>query len=326
MTRPSETRTGTTGRVRTRTGFGAASVAARRFRSPAARARLVHRLGWTYAGRLPQAAVRLLSAVAAPVVVRHDGAHLQNLRRNLSVVTGRAAGTDLLRAAVVSYLRTSWEVLALPSWSTSQIVSRVELVGERTVRNAHAGPGAVVALPHSGNWDLAGAWACATGMPVSTVAEQLPEAEFASFLAFRRSLGMEVLSHRDPGAVTALVAAVRSRRVVCLVADRDLAGAGVQVTFAGQPVTMPVGPALVARLSGAALIPAVAHYGGEPLRRGSRMRLVCGPVIPTRPGRAGLVAMTQDLADFFAARLAEQPQDWHMMQPFFGLPPREPQR
>jgi KDO2-lipid IV(A) lauroyltransferase len=44
-----------------------------------------------------------------------------------------------------------------------------------------------------------------------------------------------------------------------------------------------------------------------------------GPPVPPRPGRSGLVAMTQDVADFFAARIAERPEDWHMLQPFFDL-------
>ena len=30
--------------------------------------------------------------------------------------------------------------------------------------------------------------------------------------------------------------------------------------------------------------------------------------------------MTQDVADFFADAIAEQPEDWHMLQPFFADP------
>ncbi len=75
---------------------------------------------------------------------------------------------------------------------------------------------------------------------------------------------------------------------------------------------MPAGPALIARRSGAALIPAVCHYTG------SRMTIVFGQPVPPQPGRAGLVAMTQQLADFFPILLRQAPQDWHMMQPFFG--------
>ena len=47
------------------------------------------------------------------------------------------------------------------------------------------------------------------------------------------------------------------------------------------------------------------------------MRIVFGDPVAHRPGRSGLVAMTQDVADFFTSTIAEQPEDWHLMQPFF---------
>ena len=124
---------------------------------------------------------------------------------------------------------------------------------------------------------------------------------------------MEVLSHRDPAAIAELVGAVRAGRLVCLLADRDLAGHRVPVHLAGQPITMPAGPAVVARRAGAALIPAVCQF-----TRATGWRSSSASRSPPRPGRDGLVAMTQEVADFFARTMAEQPEDWHMMQPFFA--------
>jgi KDO2-lipid IV(A) lauroyltransferase len=54
------------------------------------------------------------------------------------------------------------------------------------------------------------------------------------------------------------------------------------------------------------------------------MRIVFSDPIPHRPGRDGLVAMTQDVADFFVATLARQPEDWHMMQRFFPADAGDP--
>ena len=78
----------------------------------------------------------------------------------------------------------------------------------------------MVVLPHSGNWDLAGAYAQLTAMPVTTVAEALPGPDFAAFVAFEEQLGMRVLSHRDPAVIGELLAA-RTRRAPGLPA-RDL--------------------------------------------------------------------------------------------------------
>ncbi|MGI3783542.1 MAG: hypothetical protein ACRYG2_22490, partial [Janthinobacterium lividum] len=121
--------------------------------------RAAYRLGWRHGGRLPEPVVRLVSAVAARFVVARDGVHVRQLRRNLSVLSGRPADVGLLRAGIASYVRTFWEVLALPRWSSADVLARVELVNEPVVRDAFATTGAVIALPHSGNWDLAGAWA-----------------------------------------------------------------------------------------------------------------------------------------------------------------------
>ncbi len=74
---------------------------------------------------------------------------------------------------------------------------------------------------------------------------------------------------------------------------------------------MPAGPAVVARRTGAALIPAVTRFGG------SGLEVVLGPTVAPQPGRAGLITMTQQVCDFFAAELPKQAEDWHMFQPFF---------
>lgn len=276
----------------------------------------IYRFGWHVAARLPARSVTLIISAASWVALRRDGVHVRTLRRNLAFTTGAPVHTQLLRAALKSYLRTFYEVLALPAWSETEIRQRVSAVNEPLVRGAHAGSGVVVALPHSGNWDLAGAWACVTGMPVTTVAEQLSDAEYADFVAFRERLGLQVVSHRDPRALTTLVDAIHRRRVVCLLADRDLTGTGVPVSWRGHAITMPAGPAILARRTGAALLPAVCQFteGG--------MAIVIGEPIAPRQGRDGLTAMMQEVADFFAATIARQPEDWHMMQPFFA--DREP--
>jgi len=256
--------------------------------------------------------VRGATAAGARFAVRQDDRHVQHLRRNLEGATGSPPSDALMRAAVASHLRNVYETLALPGWSRDQVLTRVSTTGEPGLRAAVAARGAVVALPHSGNWDLAGAWACAARLPVSTVAEQLADPDFRAFTRFREGLGMEVWSHRDPDVLAHLVDAVRRGRVVCLLADRDLSGSGVAVRWGPRTVTMPAGPALLARRTGAALIPVVSTF------RRDGMHLDIGAAIEPVPGPGGVRAMTQEVATVFAGRIAAAPQDWHMLQPFFA--------
>ena len=130
-----------------------------------------------------------------------------------------------------------------------------------------------------------------------------PSSPFGKASAWRWS----PIGTRAPSA--ALIEAIHCRRVVCLLADRDLSGTGVPVSWRGQSITMPAGPAIVARRTGAALLPAVCQFTED------GMAIIIGEPIAHRQGRDGLAAMMQDVADFFADTIARQPEDWHMMQP-----------
>ena len=203
----------------------------------------------------------------------------------------------------------------LPAWSETEIRRRVRAVNEPAVRGRHAGPGAVVALPHSGNWDLAGAWACATGMPVTTVAEQLSDAEYAAFVAFRESLGLEVVSHRDPGALTALIERyIADGSSACwrigTFREPEYRCPGGGIPSPCQPVRRSLPAAL--EQPAARRLPIHRGRHGDHHWRADR----------APPGEGWAGAMMQDVADFFADTIARQPEDWHMMQPFFS--DREP--
>ena len=73
-----------------------------------------------------------------------------------------------------------------------------------------AGRGVVMALPHSGNWDMAGVWLAQTRGTFTTVAERLkPESLYQRFIDYRESLGFEVLP-LSGGEQPALRGAVRA--------------------------------------------------------------------------------------------------------------------
>ncbi|MFY9916612.1 MAG: phosphatidylinositol mannoside acyltransferase, partial [Nocardioidaceae bacterium] len=171
----------------------------------------------------------------------------------------------------------------------------------------------IVALPHMANWDLAGAWACLTGMPVTTVAERLrPESLYDRFVSYRESLGMEVVALTGAvHPVQAMRAALQRGRLVCLLADRDLSGSGVEVDLLGEAARLPGGPAVLARMTGAPLVAATLSYAG-PL-----LRINFSDPVPVVRGKDGVRAMTQTVADAFSTGIRRTPQDWHMLQRVF---------
>ncbi len=274
--------------------------------------------GWRAVRWMPEASARRLFDRIALRVSRRDGRSVQRLRANLARVRPEATPDELealTREGVRSYLRYWCESFRLPSWPIEDLVRRTRTVGEHHLRDAYAaGDGVVVPLPHMGNWDWAGAWACATGMPLVTVAERLrPERLYDEFVAYRNTLGMEILplSGGEP-TMPRLEEWVRAGGLACLLADRDLSRTGVEVELCGRPARMPRGPALLARRTGAPLLPATLHYEGE------AMVITVHEPVPHRAGDAGLVEMMQGVADAFTAAIRAHPQDWHMMQKVFS--------
>jgi phosphatidylinositol dimannoside acyltransferase len=274
--------------------------------------------GWRLVRLLPEPAARRLFTTIADRIARGDGKGVRRLRANLARVRPDL-NDDRLDAltgeAVRSYLRYWCESFRLPSRDVDDLLRHTRTVDEHFVRDAYAqGRGVVVPLPHTANWDWAGAWACATGMPLVTVAERLrPERLYDEFVAYRRSLGMEILPLTGPdSALPRLEAWVRSGGLVCLLADRDLSRTSVPVTLCGRPARMPRGPALLARRTGAPLVPVTLHYAGED------MVVRFHAPVPHADGDAGVAAMMQQVADVFSAAFAEHPQDWHMMQRVFA--------
>ncbi|MEH0841511.1 phosphatidylinositol mannoside acyltransferase [Micromonospora sp. CPCC 205711] len=279
--------------------------------------------GWRLVRALPRPVVAAAFRAGADRAARRNGGGTARLRVNLRRVVGpelpEADLDALVKQGLRSYARYWMEAFRLPALNRAQILAgfRLDPAGvDMLAGDVAAGRGAVVALPHAGNWDAAGAWVAATGWPITTVAERLkPEALYERFLAFRQGLGMEILpTHGGPRpAFDVLVDRLRAGAVVPLLADRDLSARGIEVDFFGGRTRMPAGPALLAIRTGAPLYIASLWY--EPDTACASLE---GPIPLPDPDSAPLDArvrvLTQRIADGLAAGIARHPEDWHMLQ------------
>jgi len=278
--------------------------------------------GWRAVRTLPRAVTWPVFAAGAGRAARRPGPGTQRLRTNLRQVIGpdrsEAELDALVRAALRSYARYWLEAFRLPSMSRAEVLKTFRLYGEEMLgADVASGRGAVVALPHGGNWDLAGAFVAAKGWPITTVAERLkPEKLFERFLAFRRGLGMEILpaTGGERPAFDVLLERVQAGVVVPLLADRDLSSRGVEVEFFGATTRMPPGPALLALRSGAPLYTAAMWFEAD--RACARLD---GPIPFPQDGPLDVRVrqLTQQVADGFAKGIGEHPEDWHMLQRVF---------
>jgi phosphatidylinositol dimannoside acyltransferase len=254
---------------------------------------VAYQLGWTLICRVPQAWAEWVFAKVAGIAWRRQGPGVQVLEANLRRVLSWKYGTDEVDG---KELRT---------------LSRAALLS-----NLKAGRGVIIALPHMGNFEQAGAWVIARGAgKFTTVAERLrPESVYESFLRFRRSLGFEVLPLTGGGSPFGTLAQrLRGGGLVCLVSDRDLKESGVEVEMFGQKARISAVAALAVH-TGAALMPTATWFDGEDW--GARIYDEI-PVPDTGTRAEKIAAMSQALADRFTEAIAEHPQDWHMLQRVF---------
>ncbi|GAB2769925.1 phosphatidylinositol mannoside acyltransferase [Amycolatopsis magusensis] len=279
---------------------------------------LAYAAGWRVSRMLSEPAADAVFSLGADLATWRGGPSVQQLRRNLARVVPRADQAELdelTKRAMRSYARYWRESFRLPSMDPEEVREKVAsaITGVENLDAALAeGNGVVFALPHTGNWDAAGVWLTGYLGGFTTVVERLrPESLFRRFVAFRESLGFEVVPLTgDSAAFRVLLKRLRENKAICLIGDRDLTRSGIDVTFFGEHTRMPPGPARLAATTGAALIPVGCWFteGGWQIRMHPRIRV---------NARAEVPAATQALADIFAGDIAAHPTDWHMLQPFW---------
>ena len=283
----------------------------------------VERLAMALPERVGRRAFDLAALASFELSSRTRGVVAENLSR----VLGRPASSPLVQAAVKdafrSYARYWFDTFHARVLSDEEIDARELVVGREHMERAfEAGRGALMAIPHLGNWDIAGRWATVQGWPLTAVAELLkPERVFRLFLHHREALGMQVVPLYDDRKVgEELARRLAENHFIALVADRDLKGTGVVVEMFGAERRMPAGPALLSLMTGSPLIPAACYDTEdgwsivleEPLE-----------IERTESLRDDVTALTRLLAKRFERSIAAAPTQWHMFQPAWDGEPSE---
>lgn len=238
---------------------------------------------------------------------------------NLAAALGREPDDPLVlattREAFHSYARYWFDSFDVVGWSDERIQGSFVLEGEEHLRQAvDSRTGAITVSPHMGNWDATGRMMKARSIPVASVAERLrPEALFRLFLEHRTELGMRIVGLGESGTGRRLAEALGEGMIVALLADRDIAGRGIEVEMFGRLRRLPAGPAVLSLTTGAPLLP-VAQFETP---QGWHV-IVHPPIVfePTGDRRADAEALTKIVAGWFERMISAAPSQWHAFQPW----------
>jgi lauroyl/myristoyl acyltransferase len=208
------------------------------------------------------------------------------------------------------------EVFWLRPRRKSEVVSNSTIVNAAALLRSHAaGKGLILALPHMGNWEVAGAAAESIGLPVLAAAEALPNDLITDwFVDVRRIVGIDVvLVGKGRRATGELIKRIRVNGTVALLSDRDLSGRGIRVRFFGEETTIPAGPVALADRTGAPI-----HVVGSYFKPGRGHEFVIKEALELPGGEdqgERIAAGAQVLATALEEVIRKAPEDWHLFLP-----------
>jgi KDO2-lipid IV(A) lauroyltransferase len=244
-----------------------------------------------------------------------------NVARNLGRVLGdhdEGPLVDLaVRDAFRAYCLYWFETFHVRGMAPRDLFAMTEFVGLENLQSAvDGGRGGLMALPHLGNWDAAGRWVTASGYRMTAVAEELkPESAYRLFYRHRRALGMGIVGLGDAKVGDELIRLLSENELICLVADRDLSGRGVEVEMFGERTQLPAGPAMLSLVTGAPLMPSATYHRDD----GGWQIVVGAPIHVERTDsfRDDVTALTRLLGEHFERGIAASPTAWHMFQDYW---------
>lgn len=259
-------------------------------------------------GSLPEPVIRRLGRITGHLWYLADTGRRRLAHRHMRRL---GMGATLAREMFASYGRYWAESFWVRPSRMTRLRSTMTVEGvDNLARATSGGRGVVVVLPHLGNWEAAALIARDLDLGVVAVAERLPNRHITEWFTRQRAMfGIEIVLTGDGGLVTRLAERIDQGKAVCLLSDRDLSGRGPAVEFFGERTTLPGGPAVLARRTGAAILPAAIYF-----KRGAGHHAIIGPPLPI-PEHADLAATTQVIARELERLIRRDPGQWHLVQP-----------
>jgi len=159
-----------------------------------------------------------------------------------------AAVTRLARESYQHLGRTFVESALLDTLGKPGLLDLVETVDgwENVDEVMSMGRGAVMVTGHIGNWELAGAYVAARGVPLDAIVRGMANPLFDAYVNEARAMSGMTVVH-DSEAVKRTPRSLRAGRAVAFVADQGVLGlASTFVPFFGRPAKTPRGAAVFA--------------------------------------------------------------------------------
>ncbi len=205
--------------------------------------------------------------------------------------------------------KNSLDALRLTRQTKQQVLESCLVSGEENLRRALArGRGVLAVTGHIGSWELLAAYLSDKGYSLSVIARKLSnDACNRMLIELRRKHGVESF-HRGNTAVAGYRTLKRGE-ILGMLIDQNINTDGVMAPFFGRPAWTPIGPAVFALRSGAAVVPMAIH-----MQSGGTHQITILPELEhppvDLPERERQEILTKDMTASIEQLVRLYPQQW----------------
>ncbi len=161
--------------------------------------------------------------------------------KNLSYITDKEVKKKSFKV-IINYFTVLKDFFDVWWRKPEDIIKDVETHGEENLwRAVKENNGAVIVTYHMGNYELSAIYLTLRGFPITSVVEKVSSpVHYTMYNKLRTKFGTELISTAETARI---VNAVKRKRVLALIADRDITGTGIVVNFFKGKRKFPIGPA-----------------------------------------------------------------------------------
>jgi len=259
---------------------------------------------------LPEEASRSATRIIGKILASLQKARLRVAEKNLSSL-GLEPDPNLAKRTIQNWTRSLSDQIRSLWVSRNELLNIVEVDGMTNLLKAlDAHRGVILVTAHLGNYELAGSYIAAQGLPISAVTEEIPGEHTKAINRIRRRFGMGVIGYSN---IPKMIETVREGKILVLLADRDLGGKGIKVKFGERLRRVPTGPAILALRSGALL--QTGYFVFQKKER--RYLCVINPAIDL--GVSGslqqkISLLTEAVTEELVAAIRSYPDQWFVFQ------------
>lgn len=240
------------------------------------------------------------------LVWRLSGKHRQRALENLQRAFPEKSSEEHLalgRGVLEHFGRVMADFVRTPVRTNEEVLATATVDGYENLLSALAlGKGVLLISGHVGNWERMGHWLAAKGHAVSAVARDANDPEMnAIILELREATGMQIISRGD--AIQPIIEALAKGTLVGITPDQN--SEEIFVPFFGHPCGTVKGPAVLARRTGAPLVPVYFMRSGP-----NKYRFVIRPPLAPEEGYSIIEGYTRAINTSLEGIVREYPDQY----------------